>query len=76
MTMPPSGWRKCGLFVGWWEGEYEGWCELRQDHPANIHFDGMSWYNDGREDIGDLLSKSVTDYLESVYGPPKGLVVL
>lgn len=38
----------CGKFVSWWNGEYEGECELPEGH-AGDHFDGLSWFNDDGE---------------------------
>lgn len=35
----------CGKFVYWWDGEYEGECELPEGHDGP-HFDGLSWYDD------------------------------
>ncbi len=40
----------CGKFVYWWEGEYEGECELREGH-GGPHYDGMSWFNDDNEQV-------------------------
>jgi hypothetical protein len=46
--------RTCGKFVYWWNGEYEGNCELLEDHePGDRHFDGLSWFNDDNEEIPD-----------------------
>lgn len=38
----------CGRAVQWWEGEYEGECELPVDHEGD-HWDGLSWFNDDNE---------------------------
>lgn len=35
----------CGKTVYWWDGEYEGSCELADGHDGN-HFDGLSYYDD------------------------------
>lgn len=35
----------CNYFVSWWDGEYEGNCELEEGHKGP-HWDGLSWYND------------------------------
>lgn len=40
----------CTASVSWWSGEYEGDCELPEDHTGD-HFDGMAWFNDD----GDLV---------------------
>jgi hypothetical protein len=46
--------RPCGKLVYWWNGEYEGGCELPEGHePNDQHFDGLSWYNDDNEEIPD-----------------------
>lgn len=38
----------CNAFVYWWNGEYEGECELSDGHEGP-HYDGLSWYvGDGR----------------------------
>jgi hypothetical protein len=39
----------CGKAVSWWDGEYEGECELPEGHEGD-HFDGISWFNDDGED--------------------------
>lgn len=42
----------CGRLVYWWDGEYEGNCELPAGHtPADRHFDGLSWFNDDNEEV-------------------------
>lgn len=46
---PPT----CREPVSWWDGEYEGNCELAEGHDGD-HFDGMSWYNDDHERTDDL----------------------
>ena len=38
----------CGRFVSWWDGEYEGECELPEGHGGH-HHDGLSWFNDDGE---------------------------
>lgn len=38
----------CGFSVYWWDGEYEGDCELAKGHTGD-HFDGLSWYDDEQE---------------------------
>jgi len=35
----------CAEFVSWWDGEYEGECELPEGHDGD-HYDGLSWYDD------------------------------
>ena len=42
----------CNAFVYWWDGEYEGNCELLEGHTGD-HYDGISWYNDDSEDKTD-----------------------
>jgi hypothetical protein len=37
--------RSCARFVYWWNGEYEGYCELPEHHEGD-HFDGLSWFDD------------------------------
>lgn len=40
--------RPCGRHVYWWDGEYEGVCELPDDHDGD-HYDGLSWFDDLNE---------------------------
>ena len=35
----------CRAFAYWWDGEYEGECELPKGHEGD-HWDGLSWYDD------------------------------
>ena len=49
---PPT----CGRFISWWDGEYEGNCELPEGHDGD-HYDGLSWFNNDNEN---------TDYLHEV----------
>lgn len=35
----------CAAEVFWWDGQYEGTCELVGDHEGP-HFDGLFWYGD------------------------------
>jgi hypothetical protein len=35
--------------VYWWDGEYEGFCELPEGHGGD-HFDGAHWYDDEMND--------------------------
>ncbi len=39
----------CEFRVYWWDGEYEGECELPAGH-AGDHTDRLSWWNDDYED--------------------------
>lgn len=41
---------KCGKFVSWWNGEYEGECELPKDHEGP-HYDGMSCFTDDGDEV-------------------------
>lgn len=38
----------CDHRVYWWDGEYEGSCELPEGHDGD-HYDGLSWYDDDGE---------------------------
>jgi hypothetical protein len=52
----PAGGQPCGKFVYWWDGEYEGNCELADSHDGP-HFDGLSWYDDDLDEVdppGDI----------------------
>lgn len=40
----------CGRTVYWWDGEYDGVCELPEGH-AGPHYDGMSCFNDESEEV-------------------------
>lgn len=42
----------CGKFVSWWEGEYEGTCELPSNHDTP-HFDGLSWFDDDGIEVSE-----------------------
>lgn len=42
--------RRCGRTVYWWDGEYEGECELPAGH-VGPHFDGTHWFNDDNEEV-------------------------
>jgi hypothetical protein len=47
---------ECGAFVYWWDGEYEGNCELPKNHKESgqqDHYDGLSWFNDDNECVDD-----------------------
>lgn len=46
MALPPE----CGKMVFWYDGEYEGTCELEPDHDSP-HYDGLSWYDDDGEEV-------------------------
>lgn len=43
----------CGFSWTWWEGEYEGECELPENHGGD-HFDGLSWCDVNREMVDHL----------------------
>jgi hypothetical protein len=36
----------CGATVHWWDGEYDGECELPKGHLEPFHYDGVSYYDD------------------------------
>lgn len=40
----------CSSSVYWWEGEYEGSCELAEGHDGP-HTDGLSYWNDDGEAV-------------------------
>jgi hypothetical protein len=40
----------CNEFVYWYDGEYEGNCELPSGHEGD-HFDGISWYDDDGNEV-------------------------
>lgn len=42
----------CNRFVSWWDGEYEGNCELPEGHEGP-HWDGMSWFDDEGKEVPD-----------------------
>lgn len=63
----------CYDSVYWWDGEYEGTCELRIDHPPGIHYDGMSWWDDDDAELD--LDDDVKNYIRAVYGPPRGVKI-
>jgi len=41
---------ECRAPVYWYEGEYEGWCELAAGHDGP-HFDGLNWYDDDNHEV-------------------------
>lgn len=51
--------KQCGVTVYWWDGEYEGECELPEGHDGP-HFDGMSWYDDDNQEV-DAPDKATGD---------------
>ena len=44
-STPHSEPKPCGRRVYWWDGEYEGECQLPKGHEGD-HFDDLSWYDD------------------------------
>lgn len=42
----PSLPEKCNKHVYWWNGEYDGDCELPKDHLEPFHYDGVSYFDD------------------------------
>lgn len=66
--------KRCARFVSWWDGEYEGECELPEGH-GGPHFDGLSWYDDDMNEqeqrmsyetvlVGDLYLHDRDEYRE------------
>lgn len=41
----------CESRVYWWDGEYEGECELPAPHLPLPHWDGLSWWDDDGNDL-------------------------
>lgn len=37
---------KCNKHVYWWDGEYDGDCELPKGHLEPFHYDGVSYFDD------------------------------
>lgn len=50
ITIPDEPPSTCDRFVYWWEGEYEGNCELPEGHDGP-HYDGMNWFDDNNEAV-------------------------
>lgn len=50
--MMSSSRETCGERVYWWDGEYEGECELPKGHQGP-HFDGLSWFDDDGEPVDE-----------------------
>ncbi len=46
---PSSKLEECGKTVSWWEGDYEGECELPKGHLEPFHYDGVSYYDSDGE---------------------------
>lgn len=42
--------KACHARVVWWSGEYEGEC-ARPDGHGGPHYDGLSWFDDGGEEV-------------------------
>lgn len=42
----------CRRIVFWWDGEYEGECELPLDHDGP-HYDGLSWFDDDGSQVDE-----------------------
>lgn len=42
----------CYRHVYWYDGEYEGDCELAAGHDGP-HFDGLSWFDDAGHEVAD-----------------------
>lgn len=42
--------KACYKMLYWWNGEYEGNCELPPDHEGP-HYDGSYWFNDDNEEV-------------------------
>ncbi len=40
----------CNKSVSWWDGEYEGTCELPEGHEGP-HYDGMSCFTDDGDEV-------------------------
>src|SRR5690242_9518290 len=55
MTTPRR--KTCYRTLSWWGGEYEGNCELPQDHGGEIHWDGSYWYDEEHEEVYDPPSE-------------------
>jgi hypothetical protein len=36
----------CNAHVYWWDGEYDGDCELPKGHLEPFHYDGISYFDD------------------------------
>ena len=36
----------CNKHVYWWDGEYDGDCELPKNHLYPFHYDGISYFDD------------------------------
>lgn len=66
---------KCGKRVSWWEGEYEGDCQLALDHDGGAHFDGVVWFDDdGRELPGPPSVPEVLMRVRVQYNDDRGRV--
>lgn len=40
----------CGAAIYWWNGEYDGNCELPKDHLEPFHYDGITHYDSDNND--------------------------
>ncbi len=46
----------CGAMACWWDGEYEGHCELPAQHPGH-HWDGLSCYDDDMDEVTGCIEE-------------------
>lgn len=54
----------CNKSVSWWDGEYEGVCELPKGHQGP-HYDGISCFLDDGEEVA-LKSRPIPPIILSV----------
>lgn len=47
----------CNKSISWWDGEYDGECELPKGHQGP-HYDGMSCFTDDGDEV-ELKSPSI-----------------
>jgi len=63
----------CGYHVSWWDGEYEGECELPAKHKGP-HYDGMSCFTDELDEV-EIKSLPLPEVKIRInYYKPSGLI--
>lgn len=54
----------CGKSVSWWDGEYDGECELPKGHHGP-HYDGISCFDDDGDEV-ELKHRPISSITVSV----------
>jgi hypothetical protein len=60
--------KMCGRGVYWYDGEYEGNCELSEEHQG-AHYDGLCWFGDDNEEVKSpnaVIAEAVSEAVERI----------